>query len=76
MKSLYYEKNGSIYQVKLDREGLEALLPFNKYLPIDAKTKVWLTKPASNGITKDLVRLVRKQKLEKSYKLFFERVEE
>ena len=76
-KSLYYERNGTIYQVKidLDNTNMVAMLPLNKYLPIDATTKIWFTKPSSVKTTTNLVRLVSKQRLEKSYKLTFAKVE-
>jgi hypothetical protein len=77
-KSLYYEKKGKIYQVKVDFDStsLVAILPLNKYLPIDNKTKVWYTKPTSAETTKNLIRLANKQRLEKSYKLTFKKVGE
>ena len=76
-KSLYYERNGTIYQVKidLDNTNMMAMLPLNKYLPIDSTTKIWFTKPSSVETTTNLVRLVSKQRLEKSYKLTFAKVE-
>ena len=74
-KPLYYERNGTIYQVKVDLNDMVAMLPLNKYLPIDNKTKVWLTKPSSVETTTNLVRLISKQRLEKSYKLTFAKVE-
>ena len=76
-KSLYYERNGKVYQVKidLDNSNMVAMLPLNKYLPIDENTKIWFTKPSSVGTTTNLVRLVGKQRLEKSYKLTFAKVE-
>ena len=77
-KSLYYERNGTIYQVKVDFDNtnMVAMLPLNKYLPIDSKTKIWFTKPSSVETTTNLVRLVSKQRLEKSYKLTFKKVDE
>ena len=77
-KSLYYERNGTIYQVKIDLDStnMVAMLPLNKYLPIDSKTKIWFTKPSSVETTTNLVRLVSKQRLEKSYKLTFKKVDE
>ena len=75
-KSLYYERNGKIFQVKVDLNDLVVMLPLNKYLPINRTTKVWLTKPTEIESTKNLVRLVSKQRLEKSYKLTFAKVEE
>jgi hypothetical protein len=77
-KSLYYEKKGKIYQVKVDFDStsLVAILPLNKYLPIDNKTKIWYTKPTSAETTKNLIRLANKQRLEKSYKLTFKKVGE
>jgi hypothetical protein len=76
-KSLYYEKNGTIYQVKVDFDStnLVAFLPLNKYLPIDKSSKIWYNKPTSIETTKTLIRLVSKQRLEKSYKLTFAKVE-
>ena len=73
-KPLYYERNGTIYQVKVDLNDMVAMLPLNKYLPIDSKTKIWFTKPSSVETTTNLVRLVSKQRLEKSYKLTFAKV--
>ena len=77
-KSLYYEKNGTIYQVKVDFDSskLVAFLPLNKYLPIDKTSKIWYNKPTSVETTKTLIRLVSKQRLEKSYKLTFKKVDE
>lgn len=76
-KSLYYERNFSIYQIKVDFDSsnLVAFLPLNKYLPVTNKTKVWTTKPSSIDSTTNLIRLVRKDRLAKSYKLTFEKVE-
>ena len=74
-KPLYYERKGTIYQVKVDLNDMVAMLPLNKYLPIDSTTKIWLTKPSSVETTTNLVRLVSKQRLEKSYKLTFAKVE-
>jgi hypothetical protein len=75
-KPLYYEYGGKIYQTKLDfdKDTLTALVPFNKYLPINAKTKVWLTKPTNSESITNLIKLVLKKQLDKSYKLVFERV--
>ncbi len=75
-KPIYYEKNGTIYQVKLDLDNINlvAVLPLNRYLPIDSTTKIWLTKPTSIESTDNLLKLVSKQRLEKSYKLTFEKV--
>lgn len=77
-KPIYYERNGQIYQVKVefDNSSLVAILPLNKYFPITVDTKIWLTKPTSIESTKNLVKLVGKQKLEKSYKFIFKKVEE
>lgn len=77
-KSLYYERNGKIYQVKIDLDStnLVAIVPFNKYLPIDDTTKIWLTKPNNLESVKNLVKLVDKERLTKSYKLTFSRVGE
>ena len=75
-KPLYYERNGTIYQVKVDLNNMVAIFPLNKYFPIDDTTKVWLTKPSSVETTTNLVRLVSKQRLEKSYKLTFAKVSE
>ena len=74
-KPLYYERKGTIYQVKVDLNDMVAMLPLNKYLPIDSTTKIWLTKPSSVETTTNLVRLASKQRLEKSYKLTFAKVE-
>lgn len=73
-KSIYYEKNGKIYQVKVDLNKNVVMLPLNKYLPIDTNTKVWLKKPENAESTDGLVKLVSKQRLEKSYKLTFAKV--
>ena len=75
-KSLYYERSGKIYQIKVDLNELVAMVPFNKYLPIDSKTKIWLTKPTNAETTKNLVQLVSKERLEKSYKFTFVKVGE
>ena len=75
-KPIYYEYNGKIYQSKLDIDGLFAILPLNKYLPIDKSSKIWFTKPESADSKKNLVRLTNKERLEKSYKLTFEKVVE
>lgn len=75
-KPIYYEYNGKIYQSKLDIDGLFAILPLNKYLPIDKNSKIWFTKPESSDSKKNLVRLTNKERLEKSYKLTFEKVVE
>jgi hypothetical protein len=76
-KPLYYERNGTIYQVKVDFDStnLVAFLPLNKYLPIDKSSKIWYNKPANGESTTSLMRLVSKQRLEKSYKLTFAKVE-
>jgi hypothetical protein len=44
-------------------------------LPITNKTKFWTTKPSSVDTTTNLIQLVRKDQLEKSYKLTFKKVE-
>ena len=77
-KPLYYEYKGKIYQIKVDFDNgnLVSFLPLNKYLPIDNNTKVWRTKPTSITTTTNLMRLVSKQRVGKSYKLTFEKVEE
>lgn len=76
-KPLYYERNGTIYQVKVDFDSnnFVAFLPLNKYLPIDKTSKIWYTKPTNGKSTTNLMRLVSKQRLEKSYKLTFAKVE-
>ena len=74
-KPLYYERNGTIYQVKVDLNDMIVILPLNKYLPIDGTTKIWFTKPSSVETTTNLVKLVSKQRIEKSYKLTFAKVE-
>lgn len=76
-KPLYYEKNNTIYQVKIDfdNSNMVALVPINKYLPIEKNTKIWTTKPTSVETKTNLLRLVSKQRLEKSYKLTFAKVE-
>lgn len=75
-KSLYYECGGKIYQTKLefDKDTLTAIVPLNKYLPINNNTKVWLTKPTNIDSTTNLVMLSSKEKTEKSYKLIFKKV--
>ena len=77
-KPIYYEHKGKIYQVKVDFDSgnLVSFVPLNKYLPIDKDTKVWKTKPTSITTTTNLLRLVSKQRVGKSYKLTFEKVEE
>jgi hypothetical protein len=73
-KSIYYERSGKIYQVKVDLNKNVVMLPLNKYLPIDGNTKVWFKKPENAESTDGLVKLVSKQRLEKSYKLTFTKV--
>ena len=75
-KSLYYEYNGKIYQVKvdLDKENLTVIVPLNKFIAINTNTKVWLTKPTSNNSTVNLIKLIKKERLPKSYKLIFKKV--
>ena len=77
-KPLYYERNSKIYQVKIDFDNanLVAVLPLNKYLPITNQTKVWLTKPTNVDSKTNLIKLTKKETLEKSYKLTFKKVEE
>ena len=77
-KPLYYEYKGKIYQIKVDFDNgnLVTFLPLNKYLPIDTNTKIWKTKPTSITTTTNLMRLVSKQRVGKSYKLTFEKVAE
>lgn len=77
-KPLYYEYKGKIYQIKVDFDNgnLVSFLPLNKYLPIDTNTKIWKTKPTSITTTTNLMRLVSKQRVGKSYKLTFEKVGE
>ena len=74
-KPLYYEFKGKIYQVKVDINNLVAIVPLNKFLPIKEDTKVWLTKPVSIDSTKNLIRLINKEKSLKSCKLTFEMVQ-
>jgi hypothetical protein len=76
-KPLYYEHKGKIYQIKVDFDSsnLVAVLPLNKYLPIDKSSKIWYTKPTNGESTTNLIKLVSKQRLEKSYKLTFTKVE-
>ena len=75
-KSLYYEYNNKIYQAKVDfdNDTLTAIVPFNKYLPITKDTKVWLTKPSNSQSTNNLVKLISKERLPKSYRLVFQKV--
>lgn len=73
-RPLYYAFNGSILRVKVDLDNLVAIVPFNQYLPIGKATKVWLTEPSDINSTKNLVRLIRKDKLSNSYRLSFEKV--
>jgi hypothetical protein len=72
-KSLYYEYGAKIYQVKVDfdKETLTAIVPLNKYLPIDKNTKVWYTKPTSSESTINLIKLDKKERLDKSYRFTF-----
>lgn len=76
-KSLYYNYGDKIYQVKvdLDIDTLTAQVPYNKYLPITKDTKVWLTKPTSSQSTTNLVTLISKEKLPKSIRFIFKKVE-
>ena len=77
-KPIYYERNEKVYQVKIDFDSsrLVAIVPLNKYLPITSQTKVWTTKPTSVNSTNNLIKLTKKESLEKSYKLTFKKVEE
>ena len=77
-KPLYYENKGTIYQVKVDFDSnsLVAIVPMNKYLPINNSTKVWYTKPSNSESTKNLLRMTSKDKLGKSYKFKFVKVGE
>lgn len=72
-KPLYYEYKGKIYQVKVDfdKDTLTAIVPFNKYLPIYKDTKVWFTKPTNTESTTNLIKLVGKERLDKSYRFTF-----
>ena len=72
-KSLYYNYGNKIYQVKVDfdKDTLTAIVPFNKYLPIDKNTKVWYTKPTNAESTIHLIQLVSKERLAKSYRFTF-----
>ena len=73
---IYYERGGIIYQTKMELNGLVGDIPLNKYLPVGYSTKFWLTKPKSVETTTNLIRLISKERLESSYRLTFERVEE
>lgn len=73
-KSLYYERNGKIYHVKVDYSNLVAWIPFNMYLPIDKETNVWETKPTSTDSTNNKIKLSSKRKLNNGYKLVFTKV--
>ena len=77
-KPLYYENKGKTYQVKVDfdNSAMVALVPINKYLPITSSTKVWTTKPTSVNSTTNLIKLTKRERLEKSYKLTFKKVGE
>jgi hypothetical protein len=75
-KPLYYEQNGLIYKVKvdLDSDSLTAIIPFDKYLPINETTKIWLTKPTDAESTTNLIKLIKKEELPKGTKLTFAKV--
>lgn len=73
-KPLYYAIDGSILRAKVELDNLVAQVPFNQYLPINKATKVWLTRPTSLEDKTNLITLTKKEKLKKSYRLFFERV--
>lgn len=75
-KSLYYEYGNKIYQVKVDfdKNSLTAIVPFNKYLPINENTKVWFTKPTNSQSTINLIKLYKKERLDKSYRFTFVKV--
>jgi hypothetical protein len=75
-KSLYYSYGDKIYQVKvdLDNDTLTVIVPFNKYLPINENTKVWLTKPTNAESSTNLVKLISKERLGKSNRFVFQRV--
>ena len=77
-KPIYYENKGTIYQVKVDFDSnnLVAIVPMNKYLPINSLTKVWYTKPSNAESTKTLLKMTSKDKLGKSYKFKFVKVGE
>lgn len=77
-KPIYYERNNKIYQVKIDFDSgsMVAFLPLNKYFPVTTKTKFWTTKPTSLESTTNLIELVKKERLDKSYKLTFRKVEQ
>ena len=72
-KSLYYEYGGKIYQVKVDfdKDTLTAIVPLNKYLPINPSTKIWFTKPNGSESTMNLIQFVKKERLDKSYRFTF-----
>lgn len=75
-KSLYYSYGDKIYQAKVDfdKDSLVAIVPSNKYLPINKDTKVWLTKPTSSQSTTNLIKLISKERLQNSNKLTFQKV--
>ena len=72
-QSLYYEYNNKIYQVKVDfdKNTLTAIVPFNKYLPITNKTKIWYTKPTNNESTINAITFVKKERLNGAYRFTF-----
>ena len=76
-KSIYYERNKKIYQIKIDfdNRNMVAFLPLNKYFPVSSTTKIWVTKPSSIENNTNLIKLIKKERCEKSYKLTFEKVE-
>lgn len=77
-KSLYYEYEGVIYQVKVpfDSKTLIAVVPYNKFFPIEEGTKVWTTKPTNSSSTENLLELVKRESRLKSLKYQFKKVSE
>ncbi len=76
-KPIYYlnEKTSTVYQMKLSYNNLVAIVPLNKWIPFNEDSKIWLTKPSSIDSNTNQIRLISKEKLEKSYKLTFAKVE-
>lgn len=74
-KSIYYEnRNGKIYQVKLNLQNMVAIVPSDKWLPITRETKIWLTQPKDNTTTTNLVKVDKIEKLSNCTKFTFKRV--
>ena len=77
-KPLYYEYEGAIYQVKVsfDSKNLVAIVPYNKFFPIDISTKVWTTKPSNAESTENLLTLITCEPTVQSIKYQFAKAQD